>query len=47
MVINDFDVASLNEIKLIKKIKPDAKNCILCIQLKVKKVFLLHILIMG
>ena len=23
--INDFDVASINEIKLIKKIKPDAK----------------------
>ena len=25
MALHDFDVASLNEIKLIKKIKPDAR----------------------
>ena len=29
--INDFDVASINEVKLIKKISPK-RDCILCIQ---------------
>ena len=35
--IKDFDVASINEIKLLKKLVQKL-SCILCIQLKVRKV---------